>query len=205
MNTIKCPNCGTENKNTNIRCEACGTELNHISQDNTITNTDILRRNISEKSIKNLNIVITVILAFMLFPFFLVGLIFSGVGTYLIISENIEARNYSQAEGTLVKYDNIHNDDNGNEVCTGIYEYDVNGVKYYGSPKKTSTRSSFKQTLTIRYNPDNPNEYVITSNWIGILRSGLITIAITVAIFTFSKLKFKMSIKKINSETDTNS
>lgn len=205
MNTIKCPNCGTKNKNTNIRCEVCGIELNHISQDYTITNTDILQRNINKKSIKNLNIVVTIILGFVLFPFFLTGLIFSGVSTYLIISENNEAKNYSQTEGTLVKYDNIHDDDNGDEVCTGIYEYDVNGIKYYGSPKKISTRSSFKQTLTIRYNPNNPNEYVITSNWIGLLTSGIIMIVITVVIFAFSKIKIKMAIKKFNDKTDTNS
>ncbi len=27
MNNVKCPNCGNENLNTNIRCESCGTQL----------------------------------------------------------------------------------------------------------------------------------------------------------------------------------
>lgn len=27
MYTIKCPNCGSENKNTNIRCEVCNSKL----------------------------------------------------------------------------------------------------------------------------------------------------------------------------------
>lgn len=53
---------------------------------------------------------------------FFAGLIFTGVSSYLIISENISAKNYSQAEGILVKYDNIYYNDNGDEVCTGIYE-----------------------------------------------------------------------------------
>lgn len=29
MNTNKCPNCGYENQNTNIRCVSCGKELNN--------------------------------------------------------------------------------------------------------------------------------------------------------------------------------
>lgn len=34
MNTIKCPNCEHENKNTNIKCEVCGIKLNHVEQSN---------------------------------------------------------------------------------------------------------------------------------------------------------------------------
>ena len=32
MDNIKCPNCGYENKNSNIRCEVCNNELNHIEK-----------------------------------------------------------------------------------------------------------------------------------------------------------------------------
>lgn len=46
MNVVKCPNCGQENKNTNIRCESCGTELNHIEQNDNFLNKDYFQTNV---------------------------------------------------------------------------------------------------------------------------------------------------------------
>lgn len=59
MNTIKCPNCGYENKNTNIRCESCGKELNHIEQSDKFFNMDNSQINVKtidleSKKVKNI-------------------------------------------------------------------------------------------------------------------------------------------------------
>lgn len=45
MDNIKCPNCGQENQNTNIRCIHCGTELNHIESNSNFLNVDYSQEN----------------------------------------------------------------------------------------------------------------------------------------------------------------
>ena len=197
MNTIKCPNCGYENKNTNIRCESCGKELNHIEQSDNFLNNDYQKNvktiDLGSKKVKGIT---SVILIFVLAPWFLIGLFFIGVSSYSSITDNNKSKNYLETEGKLVSYENCQYDD-GNELCSGVYEYTVSGVTYKGSPNLLSNRSGFKQTIIVKYNPNNPNEYVIDSGWNWLLIVGIIMVTVVVVIFISVKLSIKNSSKKV--------
>lgn len=197
MNTIKCPNCGYENKNTNIRCEACGKELNHIEQSDNFLNNDY-QKNVKTIDLgsKKVKCITSVILIFVLAPWFLIGLFFIGVSSYSSITDNNKSKNYLETEGKLVSYENCQYDD-GNELCSGVYEYAVSGVTYKGSPNLFSNRSGFKQTIIVKYNPNNPNEYVIDSGWNWLLIVGIIIVSVVVVIFISVKLSIKKLSKKV--------
>ncbi len=197
MNTIKCPNCGYENKNTNIRCESCGKELNHIEQSDNFLNNDY-QTNVKTIDLgsKKVKCITSVILIFVLALWFLIGLFFIGVSSYSSITDNNKSKNYLETEGKLVSYENCQYDD-GNELCSGVYEYTVSGVTYKGSPNLLSNRSGFKQTIIVKYNPNNPNEYVIDSGWNWLLIVGIIIVSVVVVIFISVKLSIKNSSKKV--------
>ena len=195
MNTVKCPNCGHENKNTNIRCDSCGTELNHIEQSNNFSQANVKTIDLGSKKAKHIT---SAILIFILAPWFLAGLAFIGVSSYSNITDNNKSRNYLETEGKLISYENCQYDDDGDELCSGVYEYTVNGVTYKGSPNLLSNRSGFKQTATVKYNPDNPNEYVMYSGWNGFLIAGIIMVTVVVVIFIAVKTSIKKLSKKVN-------
>lgn len=207
MNTIKCPNCGRENKNTNIRCESCDTELNHIEQSNNFLNNDYSQTNVKtiDFGSKKAKHIISVILIFLLAPWFLVGLAFIGVSSYSSIADNSKSKNYLETEGKLISFENCQYDDDGDELCNGVYEYTVNGVTYKGSPNLLSNRSGFKQTATVKYNPDNPNEYVMNSGWNGLLIAGIIMVTVVVIIFIAVKKTIKKLSRKVNDIEKDNS
>lgn len=204
MNTIKCPNCDHENKNTNIRCESCGMELNHIKQSTNFLNKDYSQENVKTIDLKSKKgkYIISAILIYMIAPWFLCGLAFIGISLYSNITDYSKSKNYLETEGKLVSYENCQYDD-GNELCSGVYEYTISGVTYKGSPNLLSNRSGFKQTIIVKYNPNNPNEYVIDSGWNWLLIVGIIIVSVVVVIFISVKLPIKKSSKKVkNIEKD---
>lgn len=200
MNIVKCPNCEHENKNTNIRCESCSTELNHIEQSNSFLNKDYSQANVKTIDLgsKPAKHITSTILIFIFTPWFLVGLAFIGVSSYSNITDNNKSKDYLETEGKLINYENCQYDDDGDELCNGVYEYTVNGVTYKGSPNLLSNRSEFKQTATIKYNPDNPNEYVMNSGWNRLLITGIIMVTVVVVIFIAVKTSIKKLSKKSN-------
>ncbi len=188
MNNVKCPNCGNENKNTNIRCEFCGTELNQsVKEDN------FLNRDYSQENVKVINLetkkakhIISIILIFILAPWFLLGFAFIGVSTYSKIYDNNKSKNYLETEGKLVSYDYQYD-----ELYNGVYEYCVNDIIYRGSPNLLSNPSGFKQTITVKYNPNNPSEYVMDSGWNKSMFCGIIMVIVTLGIFILIKILLK--------------
>ena len=193
MNTVKCPNCGKENKNTNIKCEYCGTELNHIEQNDKFLNKDYSQTNVKTINLgsKKAKHITSAILIFILAPWFLAGLAFIGVSSYSNITDYNKSKNYLETEGKLVSYQNYQYDDDGNELCNAVYEYTVNGVTYKGSPNLLSNRSGFKQTATVRYDPNNPSEYVMNSGWNVLLIAGIIMVTVVLVIFISIKIFIK--------------
>ena len=200
MNTIKCPNCDHENKNTNIRCESCGMELNHIEQSTNFLNKDYSQENVKTIDLKSKKgkYIISAILIYMIAPWFLCGLAFIGISLYSNITDYSKSKNYLETKGKLISYENCKYDDDRGELCNGVYEYTVNGITYKASPNSLNNRSKFKQTATVKYNPDNPNEYVMNSGWNGlIIIAGIIMVTIAVGIFIY----VKTSIKKITNKS----
>lgn len=92
MNTIKCPNCGNDNKNTNIRCENCGTELNSIDDFYTTSNKNYP---IITLDSKQSYCFFKILLMFFTIPSILFALGFIGVGTYCMIFDNYQSNSDS--------------------------------------------------------------------------------------------------------------
>ena len=192
MNTNKCPNCGYENRNTNIRCESCGKELNNANYTSVNQKLPQLDEKTIDAAKKRANLISNIILIFILGLPFLVGIVFIGVSLYFNITENYNSKNYLKTEGKLVDFDNCQYN-NENETCNAIYEYVVNGITYTGSSNVSSNRSDFKQTITVKYNPNDSSEYVINSDFNYLLMTGIIIIAVDLLIF----VSVKKSINKV--------
>lgn len=167
MNTTKCPNCKKENKNTNIRCEFCNTKLDHNKQKDSL---------IKKKKQKNTtNIILIIIFA----PWFILGLIFTGTGIFSNTLIDNQSKNYLETEGFLEEYNNCQENDKGRELCNAIYKYIVNDNAYKGSPNTKKNRTDFERIIKIKYNPDNPNEYIISANKNGATIAGIIILIVT--------------------------
>ena len=186
MNTVKCPSCGHENKNTNIRCELCKTELNYIDSNNNFLNRDYSQQEYETSKSKKAIIIIVVnaILLLMFAPFLVVGIFFTvkSFDFSSVDGKNIE--NYLETEGRLVDYDMSGKTDDGRTLYKGIYEYKVNGITYKGSPNYSSTiRSDIEENVKVKYNDNNPNEYVIDLGFnIVIFLCGIIAVSIALMI-----------------------
>ena len=200
MDNIKCPNCGQENQNTNIRCVHCGTELNHIESNSNFLNVDYSQENEKNinSNIKKFSHIATAILVIVLIPWFIIGTAFIVISSCAIISDNSKAKGYLQTEGKLVDYVDCQYDEDGNELCNGLYEYIVDGTTYKGSPNLSSNRSGFKKSITVRYNTDNPSEYVMDSGFNTLLIVGIIILGVILIIFVAAKIELKKIPEKLN-------
>lgn len=78
-----------------------------------------------------------------------------------------------------------------------MYEYKVNGVTYKGSLSLVkSNPEEFKQTLIVKYDSNNPEEYVMEAGWYKLLIVGTIMIIVVVAIFISVKVYVKKLLKR---------
>ena len=187
MNTVKCPSCGHENKNTNIKCEACQTKLNYVAQE------DVKTINLGSKKFK---FILNAILIFITAPFFLGGLFFTYASSYSLITDYNKSKNYLETEGKLVGYDNCRADNEGDEMCKAIYEYKVDGVVYNASPNASRNQSGYSKTATVKYNPNNPSEYIMDSGWISLLITGIAILGVVLTII----ISINVALKKLVEE-----
>lgn len=186
MNTVNCPYCGNENKSTNIKCEVCGLEL--ITTDN--PNKDHIQ--LDDKSIRLYKKYVLIgILIITLAPVFFFGLILMAIGTYCSIDEDKSTQGYVETEGNFIDTSVSKRKD---ALYTPIYEYKVNGTSYKASPNLLTNSKDFKQVITIKYNPSNPSEYVISDNWKNLFIKGAI-------IDTVLLIVFVVVVKKLTNES----
>ena len=205
MDNIKCPNCGQENQNSNLRCIHCNAKLNSTESSGNFLNVDYSKetaKNIYSNT-KKVSHIATAILIIILIPWFLIGIAFFEISLYSIVNDNINSKGYLQTEGKLVDYVDCQYDE-GKELCKGLYEYTVDDVTYNGSPNSLSNRSGFKNITTVKYNPNNPNEYVMDSGWNTLLIVGIIIIAVALIIFISGRRALKNLAKKINETVKDN-
>ncbi|MBE5821264.1 MAG: DUF3592 domain-containing protein [Clostridiales bacterium] len=97
-----------------------------------------------------------------LVPFILLGLAILSIGLYLTHKQKIETRNYIETIGIFVDSSVYSNDEDGTTYSL-TYRYRVNG-KYYFITTDYGTGSvpSVGSEKTIKYNPNNPSEAIIT-------------------------------------------
>ena len=200
MDNIKCLNCGQENQNTNLRCIYCNAELKPIEQSSNFLNVDYSQENAKaiQSNTKKAGHIANIILVIVLIPWFLIGIAFVGISSYSMMNDNGKSKGYLETEGKLVDYVDCQYDEDGAELCNGLYEYTVDGTTYKGSPNLLSDRSGFKSTITVKYNPNNPSEYVMNSGWNTLLIAGIIILIVALVIFISVKKALKNMAKKIN-------
>ena len=161
---VNCPNCGKENKNTNIKCEFCSTQLidennfnkhsNFLVNDNDGETKEI---NVSPKTVGCLGKILSLMF---IGPWLLFGVVFIGVGLFSSISEYNQSKGYEKTTGILKDYGDCTYDD-GDELCEAIYEYQVNGDTYKVSPNALRERDGFADRDAVYYNPNNPSESIM--------------------------------------------
>lgn len=129
------------------------------------------------------------------------------MGAYSVISDKNKSKDYSETVGTLVRYEqyegafDVENEeeDSGEPLCTGVYEYKVDGTTHQGFPNRISNESDFEQTILVKYNPDNPTEFVMDSHWNALLISGIVMVLVVTGIFIAIKISLKKIPDKVNS------
>lgn len=148
---MTCKKCGKENKNTNIKCEFCGNQLIDIKKD---------KEKINQTSIKNtyIELILISLITYIIIIVFTSSLIIEGYSN--TTAQNNATKNYLETEAKLLDVTNCSYDD-GDELCLATYEYKVKGKTYYAYPNYLWSKSKYKDVLIVKYNPDNPSEYVL--------------------------------------------
>lgn len=131
-----------------------------------------------------------------IFKFFLgdgllkIGLLFLIVMSgSLYVKEYMTAKDYVKTVGTFEDYTGCHDG-----VCGNKYSYVVDGETYYVSSNLNS--DSFPEKDAVYYNPENPSEAMMFSNW-------HITFIVSVVMFVVVEL-FKRKIKSYLNKQDKN-
>ena len=199
---MKCPNCGSYNKNTNIRCDFCGNELNSVNYDNFL-NSDYLNIPTFKISGKKVGCFGNAILIFVLVPWFLVGLVFVLMSGSSIMSNNTKSKGMQETQGTLVDYSDCQYEGNV-LMCNGVYEYVVDGVSYKGSPSIRGSKSALKETIIVKYNSNNPSEYVMDFGWGIFFVVGVIMMIFSLVLFISIRLIIKKHQKKFDENMESN-
>lgn len=186
MNNVICPTCGYENKNTNIRCENCGTRLiSEEKKDKVVFETFSGSLTFFPKKSKLFIILMSIIFILFILPQIVIGSI--------IIVEGVDEDNISElvngveTVGRLVE----HNDNSK----LYEYEYDVSGHKYFA---ELNSIFKPKSSITIKYDPDNPAEYEISSKFNFSTISGMLIILKAIIEFIGILFLGKLCIKKLN-------
>lgn len=199
----QCPNCGQNNKTTNIKCEFCDCELIPCEENSMAANFSTTNHVAAAKiSPKKIGCITNIGLFFSLGMFILAGILFTGIGLYSYISEHNKTKNFDSTTATLKDFPFCRYDDD-TEICEALYEYQVNGVTYTVSPDLQSNPSSFKTTETVYYNPNNPSDAIIYANCETLIITGGIILAVIITIFIVVNVKI-FKANKVKKENGSN-
>ena len=201
-----CPNCQRENKNTNIRCEYCQTQLidvqEHLKKNANYTEPIVIDLGATsqtpEQQAKNTNLsccIMSFIIMMFIGPFLLVGLAFLGIGTYCYIEEQKAIETYVETTGELYNFERCTYND-GEELCTPVYLYEVDGQIYTASPSSSSTKDNFSQKETVYYNPNDPSENLIKADWHTLIIVGGVFSIVPIAIIATIAFTYKNKKRK---------
>ena len=186
---VNCPNCGKENKNTNIKCEFCSTKLideNKFNQhSNFLVNDKAGETKVINVSPKTVGCLGKILGLMFVGPWILVGIVFLGVGLFSSISERNHTKGFEQTTGILTNC----------VVDEAIYEYQVNGDTYIASPNMSSNCDGFKERDIVYYNPNNPSESIMYANWSILIIIGLILVIVPVIISIYTNNQKKKILK----------
>lgn len=185
---MKCVHCGYENNDSRDTCWSCG----HPLENDYFLNRVGVLATFSSLFLgsKTTNRVFTIVLLFLFIPLILLGLVFSVIGGFHILSDYNKTKDYLQIEGKLVQYKDCRQEEEM-ELCSALYEYVVDGKTYQASPNLISSKEEFQPIATVSYNPKNPQEFVMGGESNFLLITGIIMIGI--ALFLIISIRSKIS------------
>lgn len=198
MNTVKCPKCGRENLNTNIRCENCGEQL--INETETMNNPELVTKYqkieaITEKS--NEEQLESIV-------YFIMGIFFLGIFGYLIIKGGttivkIFGISFLAASITSFIY-GISKVNYGKELSENINNENIDVAKIAQAEKTSIQSTSIANSIYI---------FIFLIFWFGLLlfldimaikstdNAGIIIIPFSIPFWLFGIILLIMTIKKI--------
>lgn len=147
------------------------------------------------------SIILGIIFAFL-------GVIVFGIGVNNNLQENKKSATYKDIVGTVVDMHTEQEDEYNDTLdryetktmYTPIYEYQINEVKYrYESNMSSSIKPTIGSTVTIKYNPNNPNDAYIEGegDWLFLLVGGIFIVAgIFIAVTGFNQMNKQGNISE---------
>lgn len=140
----------------------------------------------SSKAKKIIKLIITIISI----PFIILSLVFTGIGSYSLIIDNIKGKDYIETTANFKEQKDCYIENN-KELCYGIYEYQINYSPFNIKTSYSKEKESFEDSIIIKYNPNNYKEYIIKVNKINYLYKGLSILIIIIFIKIISNILLK--------------
>jgi len=196
---MTCPQCGKENKNSNIKCEFCQAKLIDISKKDIkevyIGNTNLEVNEYMEKSSNVLYVIVMIIIGFW---FSSVSLVFI-ISIFIDVSCNIQdlsgKENYIKAIATV---ENINcSDAEIQKNCRATYKYEVNDIYYTLISDITTSKNKLNEVIVVYYNPNNPSDAVIYTSLFSKSKNDIIVLVIILVIYIIIGIKLKKVFKHI--------
>lgn len=192
MYEIKCPYCGMENKNTNIKCEYCGEIIEKSdSIEKNLNKEEIYINNKAktEKFLKNFNLVL--ILAFSVH--IIIGVVVIFISNFISKVDLDSSKKYETVEGKLSSFYFTKEDSMGKPMGKATYEFVVNGKNYDASPKVVDYEENYKKTELVYYNVNNPSDNVILINMDKERKIGMFMVIIPLTVLILIEILIKIA------------
>lgn len=200
---MKCPHCQKDNKRVTLTCMYCGRGLQVIPEETKYINQQKLnevkaRRKESDKAAKVGCSVASILLIIILIPIFFMGLTFLTIGLGENSLEKKDISNYKETTGSVIKYQNCTLTAKKEEKCKAVYEFDIEGKKYTAITSISSEKDKFEKEEKIKYNPEKPEENIVSLKMPSYIIIGSIIIAavlLVLIVLIFSFVKFIRSMR----------
>lgn len=100
--------------------------------------------------------------------FFIVGFVFLGAGTLMLVHENEFKKTAVETSATITDIQS-YSDTNGDIQYDVYIAFDVDGKRYSGRLNAYSSSMDVGEAVSIYYDPDNPNEFMYGSATVGFI------------------------------------
>lgn len=178
---MKCKYCLKEMSNNDI-CPYCGisnNKSNNIKTDNNLSEEEKEIKTFLKANKKPIHFFKNVLffskygLVTIVFGLFII------VGVIGLISNLFEMIGKEKTIGTLSGYYDCGQFDDL-DSCNALYEFEVNGKTYTASPDLVSGKGDFPSSDTVYYNPKDPSDNTMDSNWGLFLAISILLMALVV-------------------------
>lgn len=200
---MKCPHCQRDNKRVTLTCMYCGRGLQTLKEEDKFINQQKLmevkaRRKESDKAAKVGCSVASILLIIILIPIFYMGFSFLTIGLGESSLEKKDISKYKETTGSITKYQNCTLTAQKKEKCKAVYEFDIEGKKYTAITSISSEKDKFEKTEKVKYNPEKPEENIVSLKMPSYIIIGsiiIVAVIVVLIVLIFSYIKFVRSMR----------